>query len=113
MHIKRIISRLIQCMAIVSYDCGDMSNAVITSDSFSGVIDITTNGAVGDFYIRRNAPLSFHCSGNMLIDVPSNSIHVFLSSISLQGVWSENFLMGLAGLACGFLMSYVFVKYAV
>jgi hypothetical protein len=113
MHIKRIISRFIQYMAVVNYDCGDMSNAVITSDSFSGVIDITTNGVVGDFYIRRNAPISFHCSGDMLIDIPSNSIHVFLSSISLQGVWSENFLMGLAGLACGFLMSYVFVKYAV
>ena len=67
-------------MAIRNFNCGDMSNAVITSDSFSGVIDITTNGVVGDFYIRRNAPLSFHCSGDMLIDIPSNSIHVFLSS---------------------------------
>ena len=113
MHIKRIISRFIQYMAVVNYDCGDMSNAVITSGSFSGVIDIVTNGVVGDFYLRRNSPISFHCSGDMSIDVPSNSIHVFLSSVSLQGVWSENFLMGLAGLACGFLMSYVFVKYAV
>ena len=100
-------------MAIRNFNCGDMSNAVITSDSFSGVIDITTNGVVGDFYIRRNAPISFHCSGDMSIDGPLNSIHVFLSSVSLQGVWTENFLMGLAGLACGFLMSYVFVKYAV
>ena len=100
-------------MAVTNYNCGDMSNAVITSDSFSGVIDITTNGVVGDFYIRRNAPISFHCSGDMSIDGPLNSIHVFLSSVSLQGVWTENFLMGLAGLACGFLMSYVFVKYAV
>jgi hypothetical protein len=100
-------------MAIRNFNCGDMSNAVITSDSFSGVIDITANGVTGDFYLRRNAPISFHCSGDMLIDIPSNSIHVFLSSISLQGVWSENFLMGLAGLACGFLFSYVLVKYAV
>ena len=100
-------------MAIRNFNCGDMSNAVITSDSFSGVIDITANGVTGNFYLRRNAPISFHCSGDMLIDIPSNSIHVFLSSISLQGVWSENFLMGLAGLACGFLFSYVLVKYAV
>ena len=100
-------------MVIRNFNCGDMSNAVITSDSFSGVIDITANGVTGDFYLRRNAPISFHCSGDMLIDIPSNSIHVFLSSISLQGVWSENFLMGLAGLACGFLFSYVLVKYAV
>ncbi len=100
-------------MAVTNFNCGDMSNAVITSDSFSGVIDITTNDVTGDFYIRRNAPIFFHCSGDMSIDAPLNSIHVFLSSISLQGVWSENFLMGLAGLACGFLMSYVFVKYAV
>ena len=113
MHIKRIISRFIQYMAVVNYDCGDMSNAVITSDSFSGVIDITTNGVVGDFYIRRNAPISFHCSGAMSIEGSLNSIHVFLSPISLQGVWSENFLMGLAGLVCGSLLSYVFVKYAV
>jgi len=28
-------------MAIRNFNCGDMSNAVITSDSFSGVIDIT------------------------------------------------------------------------
>ncbi len=100
-------------MVVRNFDCGDMSNAIITSDSYSGVIDITTNGVVGDFYIRRNAPISFHCSGDMSIDVPSNAIHVFLSSVSLQGVWTENFLMGLAGLVCGFLMSYVFVKYAV
>ena len=100
-------------MVIRNFNCGDMSNAVITSDSFSGVIDITANGVTGNFYLRRNAPISFHCSGDMLIDIPSNSIHVFLSSISLQGVWSENFLMGLAGLACGFLFSYVLVKYAV
>ena len=100
-------------MAIRNFNCGDMSNAVITSDSFSGVIDITTNGVTGDFYIRRNNPISFHCSGDMSIEGSLNSIHVFLSSISLQGVWSENFLMGLAGLACGFLFSYVLVKYAV
>ena len=100
-------------MAIRNYDCGDMSNAVITSDSFSGVVNITTNGVIGDFYIRRNSPISFHCSGDMSIDAPLNSIHVFLSTISLQGVWSENFLMGLAGLACGFLLSYAFVKCAV
>ena len=100
-------------MAIRNFNCGDMSNAVITSDSFSGVIDIVTNGVVGDFYLRRNSPISFHCSGAMSIEGSLNSIHVFLSPISLQGVWSENFLMGLAGLACGFLMSYVFVKYAV
>ena len=100
-------------MVIRNFNCGDMSNAVITSDSFSGVIDITANGVTGDFYIRRNAPISFHCSGDMSIEGSLNSIHVFLSSVSLQGVWTENFLMGLAGLACGFLMSYVFVKYAV
>ena len=100
-------------MAIRNFNCGDMSNAVITSDSFSGVIDITTNGVVGDFYIRRNAPISFHCSGDMSIDGPLNSIHVFLSSVSLQGVWTENFLMGLAGVAWGVLLSFVFVKYAV
>ncbi|MBC8555633.1 MAG: hypothetical protein H8D23_38970 [Candidatus Brocadiales bacterium] len=100
-------------MAVANYDCGDMSNVVITSDSFSGVIDITINGVVGDIYVRRNSPISFHCSGEMSIDAPLNSIHIFLSSVSLQGVWSENFLMGLAGLVCGSFLSYVLVKYAV
>jgi hypothetical protein len=100
-------------VAVTNFNCGDMSNAVITSDSFTGVLDITTNGVIGELYVRKNRAISFHCSGDMSIDAPLNSIHVLLSSISLQGVWSENFLMGLAGLVCGSLMSYVFVKYAV
>ena len=98
---------------VTNLNCGDMSNAVITSDTFSGLINVTSNGVVGDLYVRKHRVISFHCSGDMSIDAPLNSIHVFLSSVSLQGVWSENFLMGLAGLVCGSLLSYVFVKYAV
>ena len=60
-----------------------------------------------------NTPVTFMCSGELNIQAPLNSYNIFLSSISLQGVWSENFLMGLAGVVCGSLLAYVCVKYAV
>ncbi len=101
-------------MSITNYDCGDMSNAVITSNSYSGTINITSNGANGDVLLSKGMePFTFLCSGSMDIDAPLNSINVFLSVVSLQGVWSENFLLGLSGLICGSFLSYVFVKYAV
>ncbi len=101
-------------MAITNYDCGDMSDVVISSNNYNGLINITSNGVNGDVLMSSGmTPLNFLCSGNMTIDAPVNSIHVFLSSVSLQGVWSENFLMGLAGVVCGSLLAYVCVKYAV
>jgi hypothetical protein len=91
-----------------------MSNAVITSEFYEGTINISSNGANGDIFMGRyRGAYTFLCSGEMKIDAPLNSINVFLSSVSLQGVWSENFLMGFAGLICGSFLSYVFVKYAV
>jgi len=113
MRIKRTISRFIQYLVIVSYDCGDMSNAVITSEYFTGPIKIINNGVLGKLHIREHRAISFLCSGEMSISAPQNSINVFLSSVSLQGVWSENFLMGLAGVICGSLLAYICVKYAV
>lgn len=101
-------------MAITTYDCGDMSDVVISSNNYNGLINITSDGANGDVLMSPGmTPLTFLCSGNMSINAPVNSIHVFLSSVSLQGVWSENFLMGLAGVVCGSLLAYVCVKYAV
>ena len=101
-------------MAITNYDCGDMADVVISSNNYDGLIQVTSDGVNGNILMSSGMePVNFLCSGQMSIRAPLNSIHVFLSSVSLQGVWSENFLMGLAGLACGFLMSYVFVKYAV
>ena len=101
-------------MALTNYDCGDMSNVVISSNNYKGTINITSNSASGDISIdSKMQPLDFLCSGDMTIDAPLNSINVFISSVSLQGVWSENFLMGLAGVVCGSLLAYVCVKYAV
>ena len=101
-------------MAITNYDCGDMADVVISSNNYNGLIEVTSNGING--IIRMSSgmePVSFLCSGQMFIRAPLNSIHVFLSSVSLQGVWTENFLMGLAGVVCGSLLAYVCVKYAV
>lgn len=101
-------------MAITNYDCGDMSDVVISSNNYDGLINITSGGSSGDVLMSSGmTPMHFLCSGNMSIDAPLGSIHVFLSSVSLQGVWSENFLMGLAGVVCGSLLAYVCVKYAV
>ena len=101
-------------MAITNYDCGDLSDVVISSNNYNGTINITSNGTSGDISMSaRMPPLDFLCSGDMTIDAPLNSINVFISSVSLQGVWSENFLMGLAGVVCGSLLAYVCVKYAV
>ncbi len=101
-------------MAITNYDCGDMSDVVITTTNYKGLITVTTSGGSGEVVLTKaNNSVHFLCSGDMSIDAPLNSIHVFISSVSLQGVWSENFLMGLAGVVCGSLLAYVCVKYAV
>ena len=101
-------------MAITNYDCGDMSDVVISSNNYDGLIQVSSDGVNGTIVMSSGMePVSFLCSGQMSIRAPLNSIHVFLSSISLQGVWSENFLMGLAGVVCGSLLAYVCVKYAV
>ncbi len=101
-------------MAITNYDCGDMSDVVISSNNYNGIIRVISDGVRGEIVMTSGMePVSFLCSGQMSIRAPLNSIHVFLSSVSLQGVWSENFLMGLAGVVCGSLLAYVCVKYAV
>ncbi|MBC8548931.1 MAG: hypothetical protein H8D23_04710 [Candidatus Brocadiales bacterium] len=103
-------------MAVTNYDCGDLSEVVISSNGFGGTLKVVDdlNVVIGKMDMEPGMnPVTFMCSGSLNLRATFDSYHVFLSSISLQGVWSENFLMGLAGLACGFLMSYVFVKYAV
>jgi hypothetical protein len=101
-------------LAITNYDCGDISDVVISSNNYNGLIQVTSDGGNGKILMSSGMePVSFLCSGQMSIRAPLNSIHVFLSSVSLQGVWSENFLMGLAGVVCGSLLAYVCVKYAV
>ncbi len=101
-------------MALTNYDCGDLSSVVISSNNYNGSITITSNGTNGDILMTDTMePVNFLCSGSMDIEAPVNSIIVFLSQVSLQGVWSENFLMGLAGVVCGSLLAYVCVKYAV
>jgi len=101
-------------LAITNYDCGDMSDVVISSNNYDGLIQVTSDGVIGRILMSSGMePVSFLCSGQMSIRAQLNSIHVFVSSVSLQGVWSENFLMGLAGVVCGSLLAYVCVKYAV
>ena len=103
-------------MAVTNYDCGDLSEVIISSNSFDGTLKFVDdlNVVIGKMDMATGmSPVTFMCSGSLNIKAPLDSYHIFLSTVSLQGVWSENFLMGLAGLACGFLMSYVFVKYAV
>ncbi len=101
-------------MAITNYDCGDMSDVVISSNNCNGIIRVISDGVRGEIVMSTGQePVSFLCSGQLSISAPLNSIHVFLSSVSLQGVWSENFLMGLAGVVCGSLLAYVCVKSAV
>ncbi|MFQ5686558.1 MAG: hypothetical protein ACE5GV_07855 [Candidatus Scalindua sp.] len=101
-------------MAIINYDCGALSNVIITSNNYSGVINIASGSTNGDITIDRNMePLVFMCSGDMAIDSQVNAINVLVTAMNLQGVWSENFLMGLAGVVCGSLLAYVCVKYAV
>jgi hypothetical protein len=91
-----------------------MSNVVISSNNYDGLIKIMSDDVSGKILMSSGMdPVSFLCSGQMSIRSPLNSIHVFLSSVSLTGVWSENFLMGLAGIICASLLSFVFVKYAV
>lgn len=103
-------------MPIVNYDCGDLSNVIISSNGFDGNLRVVDEFGVviGRMDMSTGmAPVSFMCSGALNIQAPLNSYNIFLSSISLQGVWSENFLMGLAGVVCGSLLAYVCVKYAV
>ncbi len=101
-------------MAITNYDCGDMSDVVISSNNYDGLIKLMSDGVRGEIAMSSGMePVSFLCSGQLTISAPLNSVHIFLSSISLQGVWSENFLMGLAGVVCGSMLAYVCVKYAV
>ena len=103
-------------MPIVNYDCGDLSEVVISTNGVSGTINIvdSVGSVIGKIGMDTgNTPVTFMCSGALNIQAPLNSYNIFLSSISLQGVWSENFLMGLAGVVCGSLLAYVCVKYAV
>lgn len=101
-------------LAVVTYDCGDMSDVVLCSNSYDGLVQVTSDGFTGNIVFTSGmAPIRFLCSGDLDIDSPLMSVTVFLSHVSLQGVWSENFLMGLAGLACGFLFASVLTKYAV
>ena len=91
-----------------------MSNIVISSNNYDGLIKIKSVGVGGEILMSSGMdPVSFLCSGKISISSPLNSIYVFLSSVPLTGVWSENFLMGLAGIICASLLSFVFVKYAV
>ena len=95
------------------YECGDLSNVVVTSNVNESFITITSDGVSGSVIVNNEIPLVFLCSGQMSIESIVGEINVFLSKISLTGVWSENFLMGLSGIVCASFLSYVFVKYAV
>ena len=100
-------------MAVEIYECGDLSNAVISSNVKNALIAITSDGVSGDVIVSSKNPLVFLCSGQMSIDSAVGEVNVFLSKISSISGWSENLLMGFAGIVCAFFLSYVFVKYAV
>lgn len=100
-------------MAVNIYECGDLANVVISSNVKNAFVLFTSDGASGNVIINNKNPLVFLCSGQMSIDSTVGDINVFMSKISLVGVWTENFLMGLAGIICASLLSFVFVKYAV
>lgn len=101
-------------MAVNIYECGDMSDVVISTNTYKGLISIISNGVSGDVYISfSKSPITFLCSGSLSIDAPLNSINVFLSSVVSASTFIENGLMGLAGVVCASFFSYVLVKYAV
>jgi len=103
-------------MAITTYDCGDLSSVVISSNSFDGNLKVVDEfgTVIGRMDMSTGmTPVTFMCSGDLILKAPVDAYHIIISSMSLQGVWSENFLMGLAGVVCGSLLAYVCVKYAV
>ena len=104
-------------MIIRDYDCGDLSEVVLSGnypiESAVEYIVVTTGGVSSILTLSYNNPsVDFFCSGALIIQ-SQTFMSVLISPIPLQNVWSENFLMGLAGIVCAFFLSYVFVKYAV
>ena len=98
------------------YDCGELSNVVLTFDSFQGDMNITIDGLANYIFVGRDQhPVSFLCSGELTLPDTFGDIHVVISAITMGGGGglTEDSLMGLAGIVCAFFLSYVFVKYAV
>lgn len=100
-------------MPIINYDCGDLSSVILTKGSGAGIVTVTSNGVVGQINVASNlTTYDFICSGIVQIDYPPNVIYAALIDVS-HSTWTDNLLMGLAGIICGALLAFVMSKYAV
>lgn len=101
-------------MPIVDYDCGDLSEVILsTSASVGHVVTVTSNNLTGNVRIPNTSPVEFLCTGPLSINYSSGATFYAAVVDVSQGVWTDNFLMGLAGLICGALIAFVLSKYAV
>lgn len=94
-------------------DCQTLSDLVISSNTVnSGIVAIDNGFGTETVYINDfSSPVSLFCSGTADVTL-SNGLSMAITNMS-GAVFSDNLLMGLAGIVCGALICYVFVKYAI
>ena len=103
-------------MAITIYECGDLASVILSPKTVTTSVTLTSNSVTGVVNLGGSTlrvPVEFLCSGRLQIDYTAGTLDTAMVNVSLPGVWTDNFLMGLAGIICGFLIAYVISKYAV
>jgi|APSaa5957512535_1039671.scaffolds.fasta_scaffold08771_2 hypothetical protein len=95
-------------------DAGELSQLTFSSDTVnSGWVTIANEFGTSTMYINDlSVPVQLSTSGINDITM-SAGLTILQTSMSAITLLTQNFLFGLAGIAAGWLMGYVMVKYAV
>jgi hypothetical protein len=95
-------------------DAGELSQLTFSSNTASsGWVTIANEFGTSTMYINDlSVPVQLSTSGINDITM-SAGLTILQTSISAITLLTQNFLFGLAGIAAGWLMGYVMVKYAV
>ncbi len=113
--LRKYLTR-IPLLALVTYDCGNLSQVIVTRKStYLNDIDVIFDSDPSQvvFYGYNTGSISFFWSGFLDIDSPLGSLNVFISKVEPSSIFTENILMGLAGVVCASFLGFVFVKHAV
>lgn len=106
-------------MPVDIIQCGDLSSVIITVEGAPtwGNIVVAGSDMVGSINMNLGTTqvLDFVCKGQATLTYPALLTGVVKSLVTpmSHGIWTDNFLMGLAGLICGALLAFVLSKYAV
>lgn len=86
-------------------DCG-LGGLLLLSNTTGSEVSVTVQGIT--FYVGSHQVLAIPCNGTITTDLGSAVSWVLMAGY--QDLFTQNLLLGLAGILCGSMIAWVFMK---